>query len=279
MAGEWIKVTSNLHTKPEVFKLARLLSENVDTTVGMLVHFWCWADSVTVDGVVDGVEAGDVDAVVKKDGFCEALISVGWLIKTEVPIGIELINFSRHNGESAKKRTLKNERQARWRAGIVDESSSTNASTREEKRREEKSIKDLTPLVPLARDGGQKLAKAQVKTEALQYLDFLNAKAGKHFRPVPSTLKFIEARLAEGVSLQDLKTLTARKCRDWLGTEQEKFLRPETLCNATKCHSYLGEIPPEASCNAPAVTEPSRTETPASADGAPLEHEALPALH
>jgi uncharacterized phage protein (TIGR02220 family) len=100
--------------------------------------------------------------------------------------------------------------------------------------------------------------KAQVKTEALQYLDFLNAKAGKHFRPVPSNLRLIEARLSEGVSLQDLKTLTVRKCREWLGTDQEKYLRPETLCNATKCHSYLGEIPPEdQSCNVPDVTEAS----------------------
>lgn len=121
---------------------------------------------------------------------------------------------------------------------------------RTEKRRGEER-REETPLVRLAPDGGQKAKrKAEVKTEALQYLEFLNAKAGKHFRPVPSNLRFIEARLSEGVSLQDLKTLTVRKCREWLGTDQEKFLRPETLCNATKCHSYLGEIPPEdQTCN------------------------------
>jgi uncharacterized phage protein (TIGR02220 family) len=79
-------------------------------------------------------------------------------------------------------------------------------------------------------------------------LEFLNGKAGRHFQPVPANLKFIEARLAEGVTVQDLKTLTVRKCREWLGSDMEKFLRPETLFNATKCHSYLGEIPPEAPC-------------------------------
>lgn len=145
MAGEWIKLTSNIHTKPEVFKLARLLSENVDTAIGLLVRFWCWADSVTVDGVVDGVESSDVDAVVYRSGFCDALISVGWARKSESGAGIEIPNFSRHNGESAKKRTLKNERQARWRAGKVDDSVvgavSTKAPTREEKRRS-------TPIVP-----------------------------------------------------------------------------------------------------------------------------------
>jgi uncharacterized phage protein (TIGR02220 family) len=142
-------------------------------------------------------------------------------------------------------------------------------SRTEEKRGEEK--REETSLVPLTRDGAQSKRKAQIKTEALQYLEFLNAKAGKHFRPVPSNLRFIEARLSEGVPLQDLKTLTVRKCREWLGTDQEKYLRPETLCNATKCHSYLGEIPPEdQTCNVPDATEPSSSQlSPAHAAGRP----------
>src|SRR4051812_39386717 len=130
MAGEWIKVTTNLHTKPEVFKLARLLSTNVHSTVGLLIRFWCWADQTTVDGVVDGVESQDVDTVVGKDGFCDALKQVGWLRGSPSGHGIELTNFDRHNGESAKKRVLKNERQARWRAGKVDTPAPTKASTR-----------------------------------------------------------------------------------------------------------------------------------------------------
>ena len=138
--------------------------------------------------------------------------------------------------------------------------------------------------VPLTRDGAQRMRKAQIKTEALEYLAFLNSKAGKHFRPVEQNLKFIEARLAEGVSLQDLKTLTIRKCREWLGTDQAKYLRPETLCNATKCHSYLGEIEPEAPggepCNArPAIEASSRTPSRADADGPrPTSHESPPTL-
>lgn len=159
-------------------------------------------------------------------------------------------------------------------------SASSLEKSREDKTREE------TPLVPLPRDGGR-LRKAQIKTEALQYLDFLNAKAGKHFKPVPSNLRLIEARLAEGVSLQDLKTLTIRKCREWLGSDMAKFLRPETLCNATKCQSYLGEIEPEEPapgdppCNAPPAIEASSSiPSRAAADGPPLTNlEPSPALH
>jgi uncharacterized phage protein (TIGR02220 family) len=140
---------------------------------------------------------------------------------------------------------------------------------------------DHKPLLSGKPDGGRSQRKAQFKTEAVQYLDFLNAKAGKHFRPVLTNLRIVEARLSEGVTLQDLKTLTVRKCREWLGTDQEKYLRPETLCNATKCHSYLGEIAPEIPCNAQPATEASSPQpSPAIADGLPpTSHEALPHLH
>jgi uncharacterized phage protein (TIGR02220 family) len=113
------------------------------------------------------------------------------------------------------------------------------------------------PLLSGKPDGGR-LEKQKRKDDALHVLEFLNGKARKHFRPVAANLKFIESRLAEGVTVQDLKTLTVLKCREWLGTDQEKFLRPETLYNATKCQSYLGAIPPEESCNAPDVTVPSK---------------------
>lgn len=137
------------------------------------------------------------------------------------------------------------------------------------------------PLLSGKPDGGGH-EKAQRKANALQLLEFLNGKARRHFRPVAANLKFIEARLAEGISVQDLKTLTVRKCREWLGTDQERFLRPETLFNATKCHSYLGAISPEVeSCNVPAAIEASSpAPSPAIADGAhPIDREALPHLH
>lgn len=169
-----------------------------------------------------------------------------------------------------------------------DETSPTLATVysapRSEERREEEK-REETPLVPLKRDGGRAAQKSELRQKAEHVLQFLNGRAGKHFRPVPATLKFIEARLAEGVTVQDLKTLTVRKCREWLGTDQEKYLRPETLFNATKCQSYLGEIEPEAPggqpCNArPAIAPSESPRNLAHADGAPpIDREALPPLH
>jgi hypothetical protein len=143
MAGDWIKMRMDLPEDPAVYKLASLTKLDRLSIVGRLYAFWAWADRHAVDGRVDGASSTVVDDIVRFDGFADALVSTKWLV-----IGddfIEIPNHDRHNGESAKERGLKNARQARWRdkkSTSVDvpasTSPSTGASTREEKRREDK---------------------------------------------------------------------------------------------------------------------------------------------
>jgi hypothetical protein len=141
MAGEWIKLDLSTPDKPEVFKIARIINIDPDAVIGKLLRLWSWVDSISVDGVVDGVVSTDVDRVCRCDGFAVACESVGWLVIDDVAERITLPNFDNHNGETAKQRALKNRRQAKWRAHASTQTStppSTTASTREEKRREEK---------------------------------------------------------------------------------------------------------------------------------------------
>lgn len=85
--------------------------------------------------------------------------------------------------------------------------------------------------------------KAQRREEAIQVLNFLNEKVGKSYRPVEANLKLIEARLVSGVSVQQCRSVIARKRRQWLFNEDmEKYLRPATLFNRTKFEQYLGEL-------------------------------------
>lgn len=144
MAGEWIKVELTTPDKPEVLRMSRILGIDKDAVFGKLIRLWAWFDRNSVDGVVDGVVDSDVDALCYQTGFSAALVSVGWISFDSDAERVSLPKFDRHNGESAKKRALKNEAQARWRANKdanVDTqqstSESTTASTREEKRREE----------------------------------------------------------------------------------------------------------------------------------------------
>jgi uncharacterized phage protein (TIGR02220 family) len=281
MAGDWIKMRSDLLDDPAVFRLSTMLQLDRFSVVGRLHAFWAWVDKHASNGYVTGASLQLVDEVVTLKGFGDALVVVQWL-EVDGDRGLHIPRFERHNGQSAKERALTNQRVKKHRERNADVTVMKRSTvTREEKRRED--IK-TTPIVPRSGDGAR--FKSEHRKQAIEYLGFLNAKAGKHFRPVPATLRNVEARLAEGVTLQDLKTLTARKCREWLGTDMEKFLRPETLCNATKCHSYLGEITPEdtsggESCNAQVATGTSRPEPePASVDGVPpTEREAGAMFH
>lgn len=70
-------------------------------------------------------------------------------------------------------------------------------------------------------------------------VDYLNQKAGTAYKPTSkATQQHINARLAEGFTLDDFKRVIDNKCADWLGTEWEQYLRPATLFG-TKFESYL----------------------------------------
>lgn len=74
-------------------------------------------------------------------------------------------------------------------------------------------------------------------------VEYLNRKCNKNFKPTTKKTKsLINARIKEGFSLDDFKKVIDIKCSQWLGTEMEKYLRPETLFG-TKFESYLNEKP------------------------------------
>lgn len=78
-----------------------------------------------------------------------------------------------------------------------------------------------------------------IDKEIIYIVGLLNEKAGTKYKPTtPKTKTVINARLSEGFTIDDFKTVIEKKCAEWLGTEWEKFLRPETLFG-TKFESYL----------------------------------------
>lgn len=74
----------------------------------------------------------------------------------------------------------------------------------------------------------------------LGVVSYLNQKAGTKYKPTtPKTKTAIKARLSEGFTVDDFKTVIDKKCAEWLGDEKmEKYLRPETLFG-TKFEGYL----------------------------------------
>lgn len=74
-----------------------------------------------------------------------------------------------------------------------------------------------------------------------EIIDYLNKRTGKHFKTnVDKTKRYIKARIKEGFDIEDFKKVIEIKCRTWMGTDMEKYLRPETLFG-TKFEGYLNE--------------------------------------
>lgn len=75
-----------------------------------------------------------------------------------------------------------------------------------------------------------------------EIVEYLNQKTGKHFSPTSAAnVRFIEARLKEGRTVEDFKTVIDNKVADWKDTEQDQYLRPETLFTASHFESYLNQ--------------------------------------
>lgn len=80
--------------------------------------------------------------------------------------------------------------------------------------------------------------------EIKDIVDYLNAKANTSFRSTTkSTQQHIHARLEEGFIFNDFKIVINKKCAEWIGTEFEQYLRPQTLFG-TKFESYLNAPAP-----------------------------------
>lgn len=149
MAGEWIKFESSTLEKPEVWAISQSLNIDPDAVIGKLLHVWIWFDQHTEEGNAPSVTKMLLDRKVGVIGFCDAVISAGWMIEIEDEANpaatiIQLPNFDRHNGKTAKKRASTAKRVANHKAKVTQQSEKGNAASvsgalpKEEKRREEK---------------------------------------------------------------------------------------------------------------------------------------------
>lgn len=81
--------------------------------------------------------------------------------------------------------------------------------------------------------------KELLKTIYSQTLNHLNKKAGTNYRSTATaSQRLIKARLKEGFVLEDLIKVIDIKSSEWMGTEYQKYLRPETLFGS-KFEGYL----------------------------------------
>jgi len=135
MAGDWIKVEQATLHKTEVLRVAELLGISRRECVGLMLDFWCWLDNNTRTDSVPNLSRLCLDSVLNCPGFSAAMECVGWIKWDDKNASATIVNYSHHNGESAKSRAYeqKKKRQQREKLSRIcpDET-----GTREEKRRD-----------------------------------------------------------------------------------------------------------------------------------------------
>ena len=73
-------------------------------------------------------------------------------------------------------------------------------------------------------------------------IEYLNLKAKKSFRATTKLYeRHINARLSEGYTLEDFKHVIDVKCAEWMNTDHEQYLRPDTLFAPSHFDSYLNQ--------------------------------------
>lgn len=207
MAGDWIKMRTNLWDDPRVARLCDLTDQGEAAVIGGLYWLWSMADEHTEDGILPGLTCRAIDRKTGVQGLGAALCEVGWL--ADHPEGVRIVGFEEHNGASAKKRCQTAKRVAAFKAcngeETHDQQEGNAPSVTEtlperdlEKRREEKNSSSLRSEEARATrlpqdwalpDEWRDWAKAEradldVASTAASFRDYWVAKPGKDGRKV-----------------------------------------------------------------------------------------------
>ena len=152
MAGDWTAIEHATIKKPEIGSLMARTGRSQHECLGLMVHFWGWAEAQTVDGKI-AMPVSVIPLFVGGDAaFWEAVQSVGWL--ECLSDGTLLIPRADHWITKGAKNRLKDTRRKQLARGNLPDKTVTT----EEKRTEETPKGSLSELntdpVPLPPPNG-----------------------------------------------------------------------------------------------------------------------------
>lgn len=112
------------------------------------------------------------------------------------------------------------------------------------------SIDSINKQETIEQETNNQDADALEDTVILEVISYLNEKTGKSFKTAPG----LKTRFKEGYTVDDCKKVIDIKCAEWAGTEQEKYLRPQTLFS-NKFDSYVNQEPEKKYTDLPYIEE------------------------
>lgn len=134
------------------------------------------------------------------------------------------ITKSNENQEENETKTKENQKEIKTK-------SNENQKENESKTHQDVNVNDNVDV------NVNKITLAEIKG----IIEYLNIKSNSHYKySTDKTQTLIKARIKDGFTLDDFKIVIDKKCEEWLGTDFEKFLRPETLFS-NKFEGYLNQ--------------------------------------
>ena len=236
---KWIKITTDIFDDEKI-----LLIESMPDAYAIIT---CWFKLLCLAGKQNNSGVFLMGRIPYTDKMLATIfrmneLTVTMALKTFEQFGmIEIVdgvitipNWNKHQTLDAyekkkqRDRLYQAERRANQRALVAkssDESSDTSA--------------DSSSYVVVSEEDKDKEEDID-KEIYISVVSYLNEKAGTGYKPTTAkTKKAIHARLEEGFTVDDFKTVIDKKCAEWIGDpKMEQYLRPETLFG-TKFEGYL----------------------------------------
>jgi hypothetical protein len=224
----WIKVRVTLLTSPQLVRISSATCLDRVRTLGALVSAFIVFDTHSVDGNMAGYTYEALDEVVGLPGLAQAMEDVGWLRKT--PQGIEMIDFQKHNGASAKRRALDSDRKKNVRKMSASEEDVLRTKSKREKESKSKKENNNPPNPP---DGGNQV-RSKPEPEKLGAPLF----GGPALQA--AWLDFVEHRKQ---MKKPLTNLSAKKIAEVLYRSYNEGYCPVAMLNKSVANGWQGVFP------------------------------------
>ena len=200
----------------------QLLSDGEKGTfIDLIAMIWKEQGSVEVSNILyRKLRLDNATACDRIKSYCE----LGILAMRDNKLSIKFIDNQIQDIQSTSKKNSENAKK-RWNKTKPE---CDRMPIREEKKREEKKRTDK-----------KKEEKEQLEKDIQTVLNHLNRNTKSRFRNAVD----LPARFKEGYTVDDALKVIDTKIADWLNTEQQQYLRPQTLFCKKHFDSYLNQLP------------------------------------
>lgn len=154
---------------------------------------------------------------------------------------IKRSNSQSHNGKkSAEKRAKASHKSTKLQPNVNQTSTNVEPTSNEEDTNVQPLLPITNNLLPITNNLlDNNIVERDLFAEDV--ISYLNFKAGTHYRVGKESLRLIHGRMKEGYTTEDFKKVIDKKCKDWLGTDYEQFIRPSTLFAPSHFDQYLNQ--------------------------------------